>query len=289
MIKLCKAKRHKNKSYPVLIALGFIVILSPFLVYLYNMKNKQTNELAVCGMKAVKELAAIHPEKISRLFFAQDRAPEFGKVCAALAKDHKLYRTVDDEDLEKLCKSNHHQGVVAMIEEPVIAPVSMALLEDWQATKKAFIVLDRVGNSNNLGAITRCAAFFGIDTIVLSGHEDQAEMSTSAYRVAEGGMEYMTFYRADNLALFMRSAKKYVVFAGADHRGKTVVGDLVKTVDRDRAYAVVLGNEEEGLDSEVRKACEVLIRIAGSGSIESLNVSQAGTLFISELAKIKNA
>jgi TrmH RNA methyltransferase len=47
--------------------------------------------------------------------------------------------------------------------------------------------------------------------------------------------------------------------------------------------AVVLGNEETGLPPEVRESCRVLLRIPGTGNIESLNVAQAATLFLHEL------
>jgi len=160
-----------------------------------NMKNKQLRELAVCGFEAVRALADQHPEKIQRLFFTQARAKTFGAVCRDLAARKKVYRTVEyEKELEKLCGSVHHQGVVAMIPEPEIPILTeQALLE--LSTKRTILLLDRVGNANNLGAIIRSAAFFGVETILLSEEDDQARISTSMYRVAQGGMEFVSLWR----------------------------------------------------------------------------------------------
>jgi TrmH RNA methyltransferase len=125
------------------------------------MKNKQRRELAVCGFEAVKALAERHPDAIQRLFFTQARSRAFGPVCKALAASRRLYRLVESEsELEKLCQSVHHQGVVAMIAEPEIPRVDRTILDAWRVARERVLVLDRVGNANNLGAIVH-AAFVG--------------------------------------------------------------------------------------------------------------------------------
>ena len=99
------------------------------------MNELYQKELAVCGFEAVKALAAEHPEKISRLFFAGSRAKMFGSLCKYLAQRKRLYRLVQsDAELEKLCGSVHHQGVVAMIEEPHITAVTPKKLQCYCAT-----------------------------------------------------------------------------------------------------------------------------------------------------------
>ena len=63
------------------------------------MKNKQKNELAVCGFAAVKKLEKNHPEKITRLYFTQEVAPKFGGLCKKLAKSHGIYNQKPAEEL----------------------------------------------------------------------------------------------------------------------------------------------------------------------------------------------
>ena len=126
------------------------------------MKNKQNNELAVCGFAAVKKLEKHHPEKITRLYFTQEVAPKFGGLCKKLAKNHGIYNMKPAEDLEKLSGTVHHQGVVAMITAPQIEQLDSDITDAWAESKENIVLFDRIGNANNFGAIVRSAAFFGI-------------------------------------------------------------------------------------------------------------------------------
>lgn len=249
------------------------------------MKNRQTRELAVCGFEAVKALAEKHPEKIERLFFTQDRARFFGAVCKALAASRKIYRIVESEsELEKLSQSVHHQGVVAMIREPEIPRLGIETLKAWQDARERVLVLDRVGNANNLGAIVRSAAFLGIGKIVIGEDDEQAEITTSAYRVAQGGMEFVEVWRASSAAWLVQASAGKMTRIGADHRARNRLSDLRNLVSKDEGVLIVMGNEETGLSPEVKTSCDHLVRIPGTGDVESLNVAQAATLFLYELS-----
>ncbi len=248
------------------------------------MQNYHEKELAVCGFEAVKALSEHHPEKISRLFFAGSRAKQFGEICRYLAKNRRLYRLVEsDNELEKLCGSVHHQGVVAMIEAPVIQKVTPALIKQWSKDRQSILMLDRVGNANNLGALIRSAAFFGIKALVISEDDAQASVTTSAYRIAQGGMEFVQLYTSPSASRFLKDCEGYMIRIGADHRAYRNIQDLPVIVKNNESAAIILGNEEYGLSQGVKKQCDVLVKIPGSGAIESLNVAQAGTLFLSAL------
>lgn len=250
------------------------------------MKNKQFRELAVCGFEAVRALADHHPEKIQRLFFTHDRARFFGTVCKELAATRRIYRTVDSEkDLEKLAGSIHHQGVVAMITEPVIPFLDEQALPQVTGASM-LLVLDRVGNANNLGAIIRSAAFFGADTIILSNEDDQARISTSMYRVAQGGMEFVSLWKIPDTAWFLRRLPETFVRIGADHRSDIDIDGMPNLFPGSSRPLVILGNEETGLSGETRALCDHLVRISGTGRIESLNVAQAATVFLHAATKI---
>ncbi|MCL2480033.1 MAG: RNA methyltransferase, partial [Treponema sp.] len=131
------------------------------------MHNKLTDELAVCGFNAVIALAENHPETINRLFIRKDRFALFTKTCKKLAERKRPYKICEDEELERISKSLHHQGIVAMIEEPVVGPLTREDLDFWASESKTGLVLHEVGNDHNLGAIARAAAFFDVHFIVL--------------------------------------------------------------------------------------------------------------------------
>ena len=257
------------------------------------MRNKLTNELAVCGMNAVLAVCEYHPQTINRLFLREDNLKLFTGICKQLAERKRPYKMCEDEELERICKSVHHQGVVAMIEEPVVEPLSREDLDLWADESKTGIILHSVGNDHNFGAIARAAAFFDAGYIVLNekdlAFDGDLRLTTSAYRVAEGGMEHLTVRSVLNTAAFLKDASKRLVTIGTDARARQRIGDLGNIVKNSKikggagkrpGIALVLGNEEIGLPREVKDQCSCLLRIPGTGNIDSLNVSQAAALFL---------
>jgi TrmH RNA methyltransferase len=253
-----------------------------FFEYTLFVVNNLTDELAVCGFNAVKTLGDIHPEKINRLFLREDKFYHFTGVCKILAERKRPYKICGDEELEKICKSSHHQGAVAMIYRSQVEELDSTELEAWAAEGKAVVFLCDLGNDHNLGAIIRSAAFFEAPYVVLSNPE---LLTTSAYRVAEGGMEHVTFRSVHNVAPFLRNAKKYMVIIGTDPRARVRIRDLPELIRSSgkKGVLLVLGNEETGLPLPVKNMCSLLARIPGTGAVESLNVSQAAALFLQEL------
>jgi TrmH RNA methyltransferase len=253
------------------------------------MRNKLTDELAVCGMNAVLAVGQYHPMTINRLFLREDRLSSFTVICKQLAERKRPYKICGDEELERICKSVHHQGVVAMIEEPVIEFLNTEDLSLWAAGKTG-VILHSVGNDHNLGAIARAAAFFDAGFLVLNEKDtaftDEIRLTTSAYRVAEGAMEHLTVRKIKNTAAFLKDASKQLITIGTDTRARRRIGDLggivnTKTSSSCRpGIALVLGNEETGLPQNIKDQCSHLLRIPGTGNIDSLNVSQAAALFL---------
>ena len=259
---------------------------------LFFMWNRLTDELAVCGLNAVIAVAEYHPEQINRLFLREDRLKSFTKICKDLAERKRPYKICEDEELEKICKSNHHQGVVAMILLPAVQPLSREDLEEWSREGRTGLVLHSVGNDHNLGAMVRSAAFFDTKYIVISEKDPEARLSTSSYRTAEGGMEHVIVRSVQNTAAFLRDASKLLIIFGTDIRARQRIENLSRIVGEKQkggsrpGIALVLGNEEAGLPAEVKDACSVLIRIPGTGLMESLNVAQAATLFMQRIFEL---
>ena len=255
------------------------------------MKNTKRNELAVCGFATVKKLEKNHPEKITRLYFTEDVAPKFGGLCKKLAKNHGIYNQKPAGDLEKLSGTVHHQGVVAMIEAPEIQPLDSDITDSWVENGENAVLLDRIGNANNFGAIVRSAAFFGIKNIVIPLDEAQSSITTSSYRVAEGGMEYVNIYSVRSSARLLEAMKDKMIRVGTSLDAKKQASDLGKFGKK--PILVVLGNEEAGISDVVTENCDELVIIPWAGMsegvkescIDSLNVAQASSIIFYEMMK----
>lgn len=259
------------------------------------MKNDIRNELAVCGFEAVKALVKCNPQKITRFYYIRDRMMDFKDLFKSLAERKVPYNNVSEGELEKLSGTVHHQGVVAMIRQPEIPHLNTDITNEWLHNKESAILLDRVGNANNLGAIVRSAAFFGFKNIVIPRDEEQSSVTTSSYRVAQGGMEFVKIYSIQSIEKLLISMEGKMIRFGTDVRGKTPVEKISELCNEKKKPAlIVLGNEEHGISGIVRKNCDELVTIPftenfdekKSQPIESLNVAQAAAIVLYETRKL---
>nr|WP_295835066.1 RNA methyltransferase [uncultured Azospirillum sp.] len=245
----------------------------------------------VAGLAAVSALFAHEPERVERLFFDERLKPAVGAFCKAMAAARKPYRMVEGDELAKVAGTVLHGGVVALM-----APRTLPLF-DTEAVRRAsepLLILDGVGNPHNLGAILRTAAFFGLPRVLISDHPGQALPSEAAYRVAEGGFEWVTLERAPALpAVLKRLRASHRVFGTALDQTRPTVDAGALTGWRGKPNfkqlnakppAVVLGNEEDGIPPATLAACEAVLTIPGSGRVQSLNVAATAAILIHALA-----
>ncbi|HEY3756855.1 MAG TPA: RNA methyltransferase [Opitutaceae bacterium] len=241
-------------------------------------------ELRICGLAAVRARFERDAKSIQRLYFDYATGRKIGIMTKALAAARKIYRCIEPEELEKVAGTIHHGGIVAVVAAAKLSDVHPDALVRWAKAREPVLVLDRVGNAHNLGALARTAAFFGVPHIVIPGDATTARPNDAAYRVAEGGLEWIEVHSARDLPAFLRAlASAGYAVVGTSPHGKG--GSAFPTHG---PIALVLGNEEHGVGPETTAACTHNVTIHGSGKLESLNVSAAGAVLISRLfAKAK--
>jgi RNA methyltransferase, TrmH family len=243
--------------------------------------TSKAREVNVCGWQAVSALFERHPNEIRRLFFDATTGKRAGKMCSHLAHQRKVYRQLPSDELERVAGTLHHGGIVAVIGERPLHEVTHETIDKWASARAPLLLLDRVSNANNLGAIVRTAAFFGVKAIVVPDHPSQALPGDAAWRVAEGGMEFVEFYRVPALTDFCADIKRAYFLAGSSLSG----GPLTAIADaaRSRPIALILGNEEHGITPAVAAACDRLVKVSGADTVQSLNVSAAAAVLCWEL------
>lgn len=244
--------------------------------------REESRELKLCGLAAVQARFARDPNSILRLFFDLPTGKQIGAMCKALAQAKKVYRCVESAELEKVAGSIHHGGIVAIVAPAVLRVPTAEDLAQWAQRGEAVLVLDRIGNAHNLGAIARTAAFFGVPRIVIPDDPAAAKPTDAAYRVAEGGFESLEVWQTKSLVAFTRelAAVGFEVVGAATRGGRP---DASAGKAPRKPLALLLGNEEHGLAPAVAAACTRLVTIPGSGKVESLNVSVAAAVLMWEL------
>lgn len=139
------------------------------------------------------------------------------------------------------------------------------------------VLLDRVTDPHNVGAILRSAEVFGACAVIGTRHHSAPETGALA-KTASGALERQPYLRVRNLADAITELQSmgYLVFGLAGEAEQSIDAALADV--RDRPIALVLGAEGPGLREKTRETCDGLVRIDFPGSFGSLNVSNAAAV-----------
>jgi 23S rRNA (guanosine2251-2'-O)-methyltransferase len=162
------------------------------------------------------------------------------------------------------------------------APTSIEALFSGisENTRGVWLALDSLQDPQNIGAIFRSAAFFGIKGIVLTS-ERSAPMTGTVYDIACGGVDAIPFVSVVNLQRAFEKAKDAGLWIlGTSEHSK----QSVKTLKNDRPWLLVVGNEEKGLRRLTEESCDMMCTIPNvDKGVTSLNVSVATGILLSHL------
>jgi 23S rRNA (guanosine2251-2'-O)-methyltransferase len=189
---------------------------------------------------------------------------------------HRVWRAPETsgEELERLCGSPDHQGVVAEVDPyPYGDPVGLLRREG-----ALLVALDQVQDPRNLGAVCRSAEFAGAAGVVIP--ERRAAMITAATcKASAGAVEHIEVAHVRNLADWLAEAKQAGFWIwGADAEAEQTPWQ----VDLTGPTVIVLGGEGKGLRPRVASSCDGLVALPQRGKVESLNVSAAATALLFE-------
>ncbi|MBO6883305.1 MAG: 23S rRNA (guanosine(2251)-2'-O)-methyltransferase RlmB [Marivita sp.] len=139
------------------------------------------------------------------------------------------------------------------------------------------VMLDRVTDPHNVGAVLRSAEVFGASAVVGTLHHSAPETGALA-KTASGALERQPYLRERNLADAMERLRSmgYVIF-GLDGEAEQTIDEALAPV-RDRPIALVLGAEGPGLRPKTKETCDALVKIPFARAFGSLNVSNAAAV-----------
>lgn len=238
--------------------------------------TRPTSLLRVAGLSAVSALFQHAPDRVVRLFYEDRQARQVGDFCARMAQFRRPYRKVDADELTKIAGTVLHGGVVAIAEPQPETRLTATECKRLMNAGATLFVLDGIGNPHNVGAIARSLAFFGFGHLVLTDHPQQAGLSDAAYRIAEGGLDCLTVFRATNLPELLQEIKGHGRIVGAALSSQ---GQTLETLQlQPQSSLILLGNEEQGLARATLNQCDVILTLPGSGAVQSLNVAATAAI-----------
>jgi 23S rRNA (guanosine2251-2'-O)-methyltransferase len=189
---------------------------------------------------------------------------------------HRVWRAPETpaEELERLCGSPDHQGVVAEVDPyPYADPDGLIEPDD-----ALVVVLDQVQDPHNLGAVCRAAEVAGAAGVVIPERR-AASVTAAACKASAGAVEHLHLARVRNVSDWLAGAKE----AGVWVYGAAADADRPYTdVDWSGRAVLVLGSEGSGLRRRVAESCDELVSIPVAGRVESLNASVAAAVILFE-------
>jgi 23S rRNA (guanosine2251-2'-O)-methyltransferase len=181
---------------------------------------------------------------------------------------------ISADELQRLCGSPDHQGVVAEVDSYPYADPNALLRKDGALV----VALDQVQDPRNLGAICRSAEFAGAAGVVIPERRS-AEVTAVTCKASAGAVEHLDVARVRNLADWLGNAKDAGFWIwGADAAATQAPWD----VDLSGSTVLVLGGEGKGIRPRVAAACDGLVALPRHGAVESLNVSAAAAALLFE-------
>jgi 23S rRNA (guanosine2251-2'-O)-methyltransferase len=196
---------------------------------------------------------------------------------------HRVWRAPDTspEELERLCGSPDHQGVVAEVDPyPYADPGGLLEKED-----ALVVVLDQVQDPHNLGAVCRAAEVAGVSGVVIPERR-AASVTAAVCKASAGAVEHLPVARVRNIADWLGEAKQSEAWV----YGAAAEAELPYTdVDWSGRAVLVLGSEGSGLRPRVANTCDELISIPAAGRIDSLNASVAAAVIMFEARRQRAA
>lgn len=195
---------------------------------------------------------------------------------------HRVWRAPDTstEELERLCGSPDHQGVVAEVDPYPYADPGGLLEED-----ALVVVLDQVQDPHNLGAVCRAAEVAGVSGVVIPERR-AASVTAAVCKASAGAVEHLPVARVRNIADWLGDAKQSEAWV----YGAAAEAELPYTdVDWSGRAVLVLGSEGSGLRPRVASTCDELISIPAAGRIDSLNASVAAAVIMFEAQRQRAA
>lgn len=168
-----------------------------------------------------------------------------------------------------------HQGVALEVRALDWGPLADVCIGG--AGAPLVVLLDRVTDPHNVGAVLRSAEVFGARAVIAPRHHSAPETGALA-KTASGALERQPYLRVMNLSDAMAELKDMgFVLLGLDGAGEATLDVALREVGT-RPVGLVLGAEGPGLRDKTRESCDRLVRIPFAGEFGSLNVSNAAAV-----------
>jgi 23S rRNA (guanosine2251-2'-O)-methyltransferase len=242
-----------------------------------------TKDHLIPGFRAVQEALLSDRIRILEIWIREGRErSRAGEVTEAAAKRSIPVLYKSPEEMDQVVRDLPHQGIVAVAGEYLYSDMEDLVELSSKAPGEGLILAaDHITDEGNLGALVRTGAFFGAHGLLLP-KDRSAAVSPRVLKRSAGALLHLPVARIVNLgrALVALKEKGFWVIGTAGESARSIYD-----FDWRRDLVLVMGGEEKGVSQLVRGKCDEIVRIPGSGRVESLNISVAAGAILSEIQR----
>lgn len=236
----------------------------------------------IYGIHAVTEAIRAGKE-IDKLFLQEGLKSDLSAELRRITKENDvLYVMVPGAKLDRIAAGKNHQGCVAFISSITYFQIEELLPTIFEAGRTPLLlILDRITDVRNFGAIARSAECAGVDAIIIPSR-GAAQVGADAIKTSAGALHAIPICRESNLKDtidFLKASGLRI--ASCTEKGST---PHHKT-ELSGPLAIVMGSEEDGISSEYLKRSDMRVQIPMRGKISSLNVSVATGIILFEVLR----
>lgn len=231
--------------------------------------------LKKAGMGSTLYLVRNGGDRINRL---ELEARNTGKVAVKKLAKQELERMLPGVDLRgALLELGGARKGASRLQEITVEQFCGSLEENQDAL---VLILDRITDPHNLGAILRSADQFGVDLVMIPERRS-VQANETVVKVSSGAAQYVPVSVVTNLnrEIEILKANGFWIY-GADMAGTDSYNEKFSG-----RTAIVMGSEGDGISNLVRRNCDYIVSIPMRGHIDSLNVSVATGILLYEFRR----
>ncbi|WKN30958.1 23S rRNA (guanosine(2251)-2'-O)-methyltransferase RlmB [Porifericola rhodea] len=235
----------------------------------------------IFGTRAIIEAVEAGKE-LDKVLLQKGVRNDLTKELTGLMKERQIpFTTVPIEKLNKITRKNH-QGTIAFLSAVTYASLDNIINQAYyQGQDPLLILLDRVTDVRNFGAIARSAECLGAHALVIPS-KGSARISGDAVKASAGALHHIPVCREENL----KNTIDYLQSSGVRVIACTEKAQkMTQEADFKGPLALMMGSEEDGISPAYLKMADEQVSIPMSGKIASLNVSVATSICLYEAAR----
>ena len=242
----------------------------------------------------VKSISKKKEDTTKYQLFYSKQGPRVKKILSEAQKTSIEIICVDDDRLDELVENlpealKDHRGIVLCDNAESTKSKNLVDFDAWVKSyaqnkdKISVVILDRITDPHNIGAIIRSCDQFGADLVILPARRGANTDSEIIARSSAGASSWVPYMIVPNLTRVIELLKEegYWIY-GADAGGENLNEFSSKSADK---VAIVMGSEGSGMSRIVRENCDKILSIPTCGKLDSLNVSVAAGILLYRISQ----